>query len=320
MDKAFEEKQLIMRRIVPRMLPDGSIKLVQPYHVSMEGLEKEILCRDDEDYDAFVKILCVCALRKNVILIIYAVVSNHCHSAILSASHQEAKDYGEEIKRIYSMWFRRKYGIEGGLRKVDVQAIYIDTDWYLRNALAYIPRNAMDNGCKISEYHWSGYNAMFSGDSAGGSGWRKVSSMTKRERRKIMHTADDLSGVPWIVDGNDWLVPKSICDHAYLEQAFENDQAFFLKTIGGQNSAEMYFKLVEAPRKRLTDNDFMKIVEETSQRWFQSPLSNISLERKIRLIPYVARTSKTSVSQLARVFGIDRETVHEILGRVGMKP
>lgn len=139
-----------------------------------------------------VKIICVCARRKNVIVIIYAVVSNHSHVAILALRQEDADAFGEEIKRMYSMWFRRKYGIEGGLRKVDVQAIYIDTNWYLRNALAYIPRNAMDNGCKISEYHWSGYNAMFSGESAGGSGWRKVSAMTKRERRKVMHTADDL--------------------------------------------------------------------------------------------------------------------------------
>lgn len=35
----------------------------------MEGLERTILCRDEEDYDAMVKILCVSARRKIVVMI-----------------------------------------------------------------------------------------------------------------------------------------------------------------------------------------------------------------------------------------------------------
>ena len=54
-----------MKRIVPRVLPDGSIRYVQPYHVCLEGLECAVLCRDDDDYDAFVKIIAV-ASRRNV--------------------------------------------------------------------------------------------------------------------------------------------------------------------------------------------------------------------------------------------------------------
>ena len=50
----------------------------------MKGLESLILYRDDDDYDAMVKILCLCARRKNVIVIIYTVVSNHCHVAVLA--------------------------------------------------------------------------------------------------------------------------------------------------------------------------------------------------------------------------------------------
>ncbi len=42
--------------------------------------------------------------------------------------------------------------------------------------------------------------------------------------------------------GKERLIPSTICDSAYLEQAFENDQAFFLKIIGAQNPAEMKTK------------------------------------------------------------------------------
>ena len=301
-----------MRRIVSRKMPDGNVRLVQPFHISMEGLEKEMLCRDEEDYDAFVKIICVSAKRKNVIVIIYAVVSNHCHVAVLASCQTDAHKYGNEIKRIYSMWFNKKYGKKNALKRVDVKAI-LDSDWYVRNALAYIPRNALDNGCDIAGYPWSGYRAMFTNDYQEKPEPRPVSLLTKEDKRRIMHTGDRLDGVAWQIDGKNHLVPRSICDFSYLEQVFENDPAYFLKTIGGQNASEMRQKLVDAPRKRLTDNEFLKIAEETSERWFSCGIGQISQERKIRLIPYLYRTSKTTVPQLARIFGIGREQISRIL-------
>ena len=304
-----------MKRTVLREMPDGSVRYVQPYHVSMEGQETVVLCRDDEDYDAMVKIICICARRKNVIVIIYAVVSNHSHVAILAINQEDADAFSEEIKRIYSMWFSRKYGRTGIMRKVDVKALLLDNDWYTRNALAYVPRNALDNGCNVSEYPWSGYKAMFSTATYASPSARKIADMAKIERREVMHTGDKLTDVQWLADEEGRLIPKSICDFEYLEQAFEHDQAYFLKTIGDQNSAEMKHKLVEAPRHMLTDNEFLKIAEETTQRWFSSSVDNLSTERKTRIIPYLYRTIKTTVPQLSRVFGLSRDVVSHILGR-----
>lgn len=303
-----------MRRIVNHELPDGSIRQVSPFHISLEGLETVVLCRDDRDYDAMVKIICVAARRKNVVVIIYAVVSNHCHVAVLAASQEDAQAYGQEIKRMYAMWFRRRYGDNAILRGADVKAILLDSDWYVRNALAYIPRNALDNGCNVNEYRWTGYRGMFrNGQDAGTS--RKVASLTKRERERIMHTGDDLNGVAWRIDGSEELIPDSFCEHRYLEQAFEGDPAFFLKTIGGQNAAELEEDLIRKPRRMVTDGDFFKQANETSKRWYQEDLSAISRERKFRLILYLFRTCRTTVPQTARVFALPRDTVSRVLGK-----
>ncbi len=281
----------------------------------MEGLERTILCRDEEDYDAMVKILCVSARRKNVVLVIYAVVSNHCHAVVLARYQQDADDYGGEVKRMTAMWFSRKYGESGVLKGTDVKAICLDSDWYVRSALAYVPRNALDNGCNVNEYPWSGYRAMFSQDVSKRVNVRPVSSLHRDEMRRIMHTADKLKDVPWLLDGSGRLIPSSICDSAYLEQAFGNDQSFFLRTIGSLNPAEMNQKLIDNPRKRLTDSEFYKHTAAVSLRWFKAELSRLSLEQKARLIPYISRTMKTSVPQLARTFGLDRDVIRKMLGR-----
>jgi len=299
-----------MQRITVRTLPDGIVRKVYPYHVCVRGHETAVLCRDDADYDMMVKTICLCAYRQNVKVVIYAVVSNHCHVAVLAAFQQDADAFGEDLKKCYSMWFSRKYGASKILHRIDVKALSLDNDWHVRNALAYIPHNAIDNGSNIDEYPWSGYAAMFSAKMPTG---RPVASLTKREKAAVLHTALDLSAVPWLLDADDHLIPRSFCDHLYLEEAFSNDQAFFLKTIGALNVADVRYTLEEKPYHLLPDSEFFKSAEETSLRWFNAGLSALSPEQRNRLIPYLYRTSKTTIPQLARVTGIPRDAIAHIL-------
>ena len=302
-----------MERSVVRKLPDGSTRSVEPYHVCLKGLETAVLCRDEEDYDVMVKVLAVCAWRNNVIVITDSAVSNHTHTAVLAVRWKDAQAFGEESKKVYSMYFHRKYGEEGILRRVKVKALWLENPFYLRNTLAYIPRNAMDNGGDIADYPWSGHLAMFRSTPPVG---MPVSALTKRERRKLLHTGESLKGVPWQLDGKGMLIPYSICDHAYLEQVFNGDPAYYLKTIGGVNVAEMRYQLEEKPYVMQPDTEFYKAVNEISVRWYNTDLKTLSLERKLRIIPYVYRTSKTTISQLARVFGLDRARIASIVGKV----
>lgn len=60
-----------------------------------------------------------------------------------------------------------------------------------------------------------------------------VASLTKRDKEELMHTKDNLKDVKWTLDDNGYLDPRSWCDSQYLEQAFENDASYFLRTVGG---------------------------------------------------------------------------------------
>ena len=106
----FRKKQGVMAFVKPvyRTLPDGTFASVMPYHISYEGLEKCIICRDDLDCDVLVKTLFICARRKNVIVIVHAVVSNHAHVGILAKSFWDAEAFAQEVKRTYSQLFRKR--------------------------------------------------------------------------------------------------------------------------------------------------------------------------------------------------------------------
>lgn len=99
-----------------------------------------------------------------------------------------------------------------------------------------------------------------------------------------MHTGEKLDRVPWFIDSEGCLIPESFCDHTYLEQAFENDQAFFLRTIGAVNVAEMHYSLEERPYVMVSDTELYKSVNEVSERWFKKCLDELSVEQKSRLI------------------------------------
>ena len=62
-----------------------------------------------------------------------------------------------------------------------------------------------------------------------------------------------------------------------------------------------------------SDGEVLKDASAEADRWFKTGLSALSSLQKARIIPYFNRTRKTTVKQLARVFGLDRKTVESIL-------
>lgn len=297
-------------------LSDGKIVRMYPFHLSMEGMESKMLCKDDEDYDTFVKVLAVSAYKKEVSLVVYCVVSNHVHCVVLARTKEEAYHLGNECKRVYSMYLTRKYGEESVMRGIDIHIVYLDSDNYLRNAIGYDLRNALDNSANIHDYRWSSYRAPFCGGKAPGKR-RKVANLNKRDKRTIMHTHDKLHKVSWLINDENHLEPVSFTNWRYLEKSFFNKHSFFLKTIGMVSTSEIKQKLVENLKERKTDNELFKCVNEICNQRYSKNLNELSSELKARVLLFTYRSYRCTPAQLARVFELSREKVLSLLGQVG---
>ena len=300
------------QRIVTRKLPDGSVAKVFPFHISLEGLEKNLLCREEEDYNVVEKLLFVSAWETNCLIVIHIIMSNHGHVCVLAPTLEHAYQLSETLKKRSSMFIADKYNEHKVLARTSACIQLLDSDWYVRNTLAYIPRNAKDTSQRIEDYPWSGYRAMFAGGKSAAA-VRMVSKLTRRDREALFHTHANLERVPWMLDRNDRLVPVSCCDYVYLESAFLQDQTFFLKTIGTVNPAEMEQKLILNLKDRQTDSAFILTVNDLSGRWFQKTPAELTLEQKTRLIPYLYRCYRTTVPQLARCLQESPETIERII-------
>lgn len=300
------------KRIISRIFPDGVIRQLQPFHISLEGLETNIICRDDEDCDVMVKQICICGRRRNVVIVMYGVVGTHAHAVVLAESYEIAKAFAIEIKRVYSIYFQKKYSNEKVLARTHEDVREIDSDWYLRNAIAYDIANALDTGSRIEEYKWTGYRSMFSRTpDKVTSKCFPVSELSCRQVMAIFHSRECLKSSKWMLDENLSLLPATICYHKYAEEAFNNDSSYFIQTIGNLKKTEMKQRL---SGKWLCDSDFIPIANEVSNRWFKKDVDSLSVLQKQRIIPFIYRGNRTSIAQMARVFHLTKDDISEILG------
>ena len=309
---------MAFQRIVTRRLPSGRVCKVYPFHISLEGMESTLLCRDDEDYDHLEKCYYVSAQMTDSNVVMEIAMSNHGHFSVLAASMDAAFATASTAKKRHSQYLSWKYNERAILARSNVCVKYLDSDWYVRNALAYIPRNAIDAGSRVEDYRWSSYRGMFTGGRCPDA-IRRVSSLSRREREAIFHTHEDLSSVPWLLNYEGGVEPASACDYAYLESAFSNDQAFFLKKIGDVNVSEMQHLLVDSGRNRQTDMEMLAVVKNLADKWYHVSVPDLTPEHKARLLPYLYRSYRTSVPQLARCLSMSRDVVSGLLASYGTK-
>lgn len=310
---------MAFQRVVERRLPNGSVAKVYPFHICLEGTESVLLCRDDEDYDHLEKSFYLGALDANALVVSEIVLSTQGLCAVLAVNWEGAEAVGEFVKKRHSQFLAKKYEQRQVMARTRIGVQYLDTDEYVRNALAYMPRNAVDMGFRIEDYPWTSFRGMFAGSERVPE-LQAVSSLTHREKEVLFRTHKDLSGVPWLVDEKGRMVPASACDCAYAESAFENDQAYFFQRITKVNPAEMYQKLVLNNHVWQRDAKFIVCVADVAGRWFKKEILNLTPDEKSKLIIYLFRSYCTSVAQLARCLQLRPEDVRRVLWEHDLRP
>lgn len=59
--------------------------------------------------------------------------------------------------------------------------------------------------------------------------------------------------------------------------------------------------------------EFLREVDSISERWYKTNVRNLAFDQKARLLQYIFRTIKTSVSQMARALGMERDEIRKLM-------
>ncbi|TSA25605.1 hypothetical protein D4R71_05040 [bacterium] len=118
------------------------------YHLFNRGCNKELIFRDNRDYQKLQKIIRESKLSEYLHMCAFSFMPNHYHFLVRQISEKPVTNWIRYIFNIYVKYFNKKYERKGTLFESKVKARYIDKLNYLVLITHYIhnnPKNEFNN-------------------------------------------------------------------------------------------------------------------------------------------------------------------------------
>ena len=142
-----------MARLPRLVLPN------HPHHIIQEGNDRQLIFREDEDYQRFLVWLKESAREFKVSVHAYALMPNHLHLLASPTTEDGLARMMQRVGRYYVPWFNQKYERLGGLFRGRFKTSLIDSERYFMMCSRYIEFNPVRNGLASdpADYQWSSY-------------------------------------------------------------------------------------------------------------------------------------------------------------------
>lgn len=131
----------------------------QPHHVIQRGNNRQVIFRDDADYQRFLVWLKDAARFYEVAIHAYVLMPNHLHLLATPADATGLALMMQKVGRLYVPWFNHKYERSGGLFEGRFRTSLIDSDRYFMGCSRYIELNPVRAQMVAApgDYPWSSY-------------------------------------------------------------------------------------------------------------------------------------------------------------------
>jgi len=131
----------------------------QPHHVIQRGNNRQVIFREEADYQRFLVWLKEGARFYDVAIHSYVLMPNHLH---LLATPSDATGLAlmmQKVGRLYVPWFNLKYERSGGLFEGRFRTSLIDSDRYFMTCSRYIELNPVRAQLTVApdDYPWCSY-------------------------------------------------------------------------------------------------------------------------------------------------------------------
>lgn len=110
----------------------------QPHHLIQRGNDRQLIFREDEDYQRFLGWLKEGARFYQVALHAYVLLPNQVHLLVTPADDEGLAQMMQKLGRLYVPWFNSKYGRTGGLFEGRFRTSLVEADRYFLACSRYI--------------------------------------------------------------------------------------------------------------------------------------------------------------------------------------
>lgn len=274
------------------------------YLLTTEHLENGLWFRQEEDFKVAMNYVAVQAARSpEVTVLAFELMSNHVHFVLLG-TWQAVREFIEQFKHRYSMYYRKKYGIGNFLRrnKLDIRELPFE-DEAPERAIAYVQMNCVAaNICAHpTQYPWGTGNTFFSEGSPAGT---RIGDLSARALNRLLNSRYEGLPKDWIVGSGGFILPSSYVNVQRVEELFRSPKRmnYFLNT---SSKAKKRIETSEAALPAFRDQTILTALSDLCRNLFQKetfcklqPQEQVELARQIRF------RFSADANQIARVCGV----------------
>jgi len=248
------------------------------YHVMIRGNERKNIFLNDQDRERFIDTLRVKNKEKAFLVYAYCLMDNHVHLLINEGRDQITKIM-QRICVSYAYYFNKKYNRTGHLFQDRFKSEAIENERYLLAALRYIHNNPVKANIVGSpaQFRWSSYNSYVNRHNTN-------YGVVERDAVLAMFSNDEEQAVKFFIEYSNEL---------------ESDEFIDLQDEAGVN------------KKILNETDARVFIAEFVNKYVQPGDGYDSMKKDIRneLIRGLKENSTLSIREIAKILGIDRNTV-----------
>ena len=277
---------------------------MKKYYVVTTGkIENAVMFRDDEDFTAGMNYVAIVASRHSRVKVVaFILMSNHVHF-VLIGTREDVDAFTLDFKVRYSLYFSRKYGVKGLLKRNEIDVREIETTPEAKEqTIAYVLMNCVAaNICfQANQYPWGTGNIYFNPSRPVG---RVLGSMSGREKERLFHTNDNNLPSNWIVSDEGVILPQNYVDVEIVESCFRTPKrmGFFL-----QNSSKAKKRLeIDENLPAFTDQAIIGILPQLYRSLFRkNSFQELRPEEQTELMRQIRFRFSANIHQIARVCGL----------------
>ena len=283
------------------------------YLLTTSHLETCLWFRDDEDFKVAMNYIAIQAgCSPEVVVLAFILMSNHIH-LVLQGEKEDVVAFVTQLKKRYSLYYRRKYGVKEFLRGngLNIQPVP-DEDEALERAIAYVQMNCVAaNICAYpNQYRWGTGSTFFCQHPGGG---RRLGDLSARARERLLRS--ELVHLPdqWLVCQEGYILPQSYVDVEFVENCFRTPR----RMIFFQNNSSKAKRRIETKEAAFRDQIILPAIQDLCRSLFQKEsFSALTEEEQSEFAKQIRFRFNSDVNQIARVCGITYADAAKLLDRV----
>lgn len=279
--------------------------------LTTEHLKDRLWFKDEDDFRVGMNYVAVLSATRPISILSFVLMSNHVHF-VLDSTQEDATNFINEFKTIYSKYFRRKYLSKELLRenKIDIQEVST-FDEGLERAIAYVQMNSVAANICLhpTGYPWGTGDCYFNNSPATGT---FVGDLTGRAVTRMIHSKIPLPS-NYLVSEKGYIHPSSFVNIKLVESVFKTPKrmSFFLNN---SSKAKRKEDLPSLPSFR--DQTISLGLSDLCISIFGKKLiTELNSEQTSEILKQLRYRFSADPNQMARVTGISYEGISKFLDR-----